>query len=164
VVTVTGGTGIYTATSGSPGIVAAVNGQDVLIQRVIPSPILTGAQVQVSDGTSTATVIVNTSAPGDGSCPANLQLVATPVGTVNLPDCETTRNLIISGGSGAYNVFSNHTSIIAVLASNTTNVLRISRATLTNASGSLQTVSVFDGTLRLDINVATAGDCVAPAP
>jgi large repetitive protein len=165
-VTLTGGSGTYSAATDNTGIQATVNANIVSIRRVDPSGPFSGGTVAVSDGAATIPIAVSSTGAGAGSCPspAASSFTATPP-SVELTDCVTPKEVVLSGGTPGYSVTSNHSSIMASFANIFSNVVRIVRRSGTGAVSSPQTVSAYDsGSSSFAITVNLSGSGAAACP
>lgn len=155
VVTVSGGSGTYTATSSSSSVAATVSGSTVTIRRVDPSAALSGANVTITDGISSLVISVNVSGVGAGVCPSTSGTVlsANPT-SVTVTDCTTARAVTLSGGSGSYSAQTTDAGIVANLSGSN---LSIQRAVPSGAFAG-GTVTVTDSVgARVNIAVSAAG-------
>lgn len=163
-VTVSGGTGTYTASSDNGSVTASVNGSVVSIRRTTNSAAFTSSTVTVSDGNSSLPITVTGNGAGAGVCggTASSPLVANPSTGVDLATCTSSPNVVISGGTGTYSVA---TSNAGILVTATGNILAISRRVpSTGPVSTPQSVTVSDGvssplTIPVRLDPAAQGNC-----
>ncbi len=151
VVTVSGGSGTYTATSSSSSVAATVSGGTVTIRRLDPSAALSGANVTITDGISSVVISVSVSGVGAGVCPSTsgALLTANPT-SVTVTDCTTPRSVTLSGGSGSYSAQSSSAGIVANLTGSSLTIQRAvpsgafagGTVTVTDSAGAAVTVAV----------------------
>jgi hypothetical protein len=155
----------YFASSGSDAIDTNVSGNTISIFRHNPSAATAGpVNVGVSDGQSTASVIVNLVGAARGACPTTSTLTASP-NTVTLTSCTVNQvGSTISGGSGSYSATSD-TGSVGVSVSGST--VTIGRPAGTAAWTSPATVTVTDTTnpsasTTITVNGSGAGAAACP--
>lgn len=159
-VALSGGSGAYTATSGSSAVSATVSGNIVNIRRANPSGAFSGGTVTVSDGTSSIAITVNGTGAGAGTCGGPGTLTASP-STVTLTDCSSAAFVTVSGASGTVSAASSSPSVSATV---NNNVVTIRRTTPSSAfSGGSVVISDGSGSVTVTVNAsgAGAGACVS---
>jgi hypothetical protein len=160
-VTAAGGTGHYTASSGSGSVVVSdVGNGSFSIRRNPSSPAETSpVNVGISDGVSSVNVTVNLTGPGAGQCPTP-GFTANP-NNVTLTNCTGVAQVTLSGGSGTYNAASNNTSVTASV---TGNILSIQRANPSPPFTPPATVNATDGfsNIPITVNATVTGSGTCP--
>lgn len=151
---ISGGTGSYTAVSGSGSVTATISGSVLSVRRTTQSPAFSGSTVTVSDGNSTATVTVNATGQGAGACPPPGSTFDASPRSVTISDCSSSPNVVLSGGSGNYIAGSSSTSITTTINGN---ILTISRRIPSPAISGSQTVTASDGSSSIPITVNVVG-------
>jgi len=162
-VTLSGGTGSYSALASDAALVANLTGSTLSIQRAVPSAAFTGGTVTVRDSAnSTVTISVAATGAGAGACASSTPLSANPT-TVTLTDCTTARTVTLSGGSGSYSVRAD-AGILANLAGTSLTIQRAPAAsfvsgnvTVTDSLGASVTIAVLG-------SGAGAGTCPVTTP
>jgi hypothetical protein len=143
-VSVAGGTGNFTVTSGSGALFVSGNpGQRLFtVGRVPNTPATTPLQVGVASGNRSATVTVNLTGDALNTNCDNTGLRATP-SAVTLASCGPV-DVTITGGSPPYAVRSDNSSVTAALAPGFSNFVRIQRTPLSQSFVPPASVTVTD--------------------
>jgi hypothetical protein len=154
-VTVVGGSGNYTATSGSGSvIVSRADNNTFSIRRNSTSPAVTGSvPVGISDGRATVTVTVNLEGEGAGACPATSTGFSAEPRNVQLTTCDDVAEVSLAGGSGQYTASSQSPALTATRVGSRVQIRR------NKPSGSFTsgTVVVSDGSTSFTITVTGVG-------
>jgi hypothetical protein len=156
-----GGSGHYVASSGSGSVMVTPSSSTTFaIQRVIPSAAsTTPINVGISDGSTSATVTVNLTGIGAGTCPTPGFAASTT--RVVLQSCTDSVQILLSGGSGTYSAFSASSSISATVSGN---ILTVKRAVPSPAFIPAVTVTATDGFSNIEIDVSGTGPGVGNCP
>lgn len=159
-VTVSGGSGTYSAASSTGSVVASVSGNILSIRRASPSSPFTSATVTVTDGNTSAGVTVNGAGTGAGTCPTPAPSITASPSSVTLTDCTTTVQITASGGTGSYSAASNTGSVTTSVSGN---IISIRRANPSPAfAGGIVTIS--DGTASTNVSVNGTGNGAGSCP
>jgi hypothetical protein len=156
-VSVAGGTGFYTASSGSGSILARVVQNTVYIDRAPNTAGVTPVSVGVTSGNSSATITVNVSGEALGTCDSSSFTVTPP--TVTLGSCEPV-TISLSGGSGIPGNYVIRPDNSAVTAQNfTANSFQLVRTIGPQFFTGSATVYVSDGpsTRTVTVNIPQMG-------
>lgn len=165
-VTLSGGSGTYSASSNTGSIVASVSGSVLSIRRAVPSAATTGGTVLATDGSTTLNITVTTSGAGAGACSSPIN--ATP-SLIQLTDCSSVTDpgavrVDLSGGNGTY-VVNPSTSSIEVLASGTSTIF-IGRRRPSSAFTPPATIAVTDSAgspnTNITVEATSAGAAACP--
>ena len=167
-VTAIGGTGSYTANSGSGSVMVtpSPNRKTFSIQR---KPATAGStspvSVGISDGASTVNVTVELTGNALGACPT--PITANPP-SVALTSCAA-QTVTLSGGSGSYTASSSNASVRATVSSSTstTSTLTIQRTPGSASFSPPATVTASDASdpaANVSISVGASGAGTGPCP
>lgn len=160
-VTLSGGSGSYSAQTTSAGIVANLSGSNLSIQRAVPSGAFAGGTVTVTDSVGArVTITVNAAGAGAGVCSSGAALAANPT-TVTLTDCTTARTVAISGGSGSYSVQAD-AGIVANLTGTSLSIQRAAAASF--SSGNVRVTDSLGATVTVAVTGSGAGAGICPTP
>ena len=156
-VSVGGGSGIYTVSSGSGSISVRVVQNTIFIERVPLTAGVTPVSVGVSSGRDVATITVNVSGEALGTC--DFSSFAVTPSNITLASCAPV-DVTFSGGSGVFaniTAASDNSSVTATRFS--PNVVRIQRAVGSPGFTGPATVYVGDGpnTRTVTVNASSPG-------
>jgi hypothetical protein len=159
-VTLSGGSGTYSASSNNTGVTATVSGNILSIKRTNPSGVFTGSTVTATDGVSSVPIAVTGSGAGAGACSATPTAFAANPTSVALNACTDVGQVVLSGGSGIYSAASGNTSVTATVSGNLLSITRTSPS----PSGTSTTVTANDGVSGIPIAVTVAGAALGSCP
>jgi hypothetical protein len=160
-VSVAGGTGSFTVTSGSGAIFASpnINSRIITIGRVPNTPATTPLQVGVSSGNKSSSVTVNLTGDALTTRCDGATLSVTP-SAVSLSGCGSAQAVVV-GGAAPYTVVSSSSSVTATVAGS---VVTITRVNPSAAQTDPAIVTVFDASgtvprISRSISVSVTGTC-----
>jgi hypothetical protein len=164
-VSVAGGTGAFTVSSGSGAIFASpnINSRLIAIGRVPNTPAATPVLVGVSSGNKSATVTVNLSGEALNTRCDGSGLRTTP-SSVTLSSCGPV-NVAVSGGTAPYLVQPDNSNVTATIGGNLITIRRASGSSLATDFAASVAVSDSAGhTLSIPVAAPSAGSTAGNCP